>query len=84
MNNVTDFDFCQDVFRSSEGNAVVSVLGVAHLLSLLQQGAERLSETSAQLERGLHLDSESSLKGLPRLLQNAITVSHPFSRQIQF
>ena len=69
-------DVAKDVLRGSQSNAVVSVLGVAHLLSLLQQSADPLSETAAQLEKGLHLDRESSYKGLPRLLVNAVTKRH--------
>lgn len=54
---------------------MVSPIGVANLLSLLHQGADQLSETSAQLEEHLYLDKETSRKGVPRLLQNAVTVS---------
>ncbi|XP_026281812.2 leukocyte elastase inhibitor [Frankliniella occidentalis] len=68
-------DVAKGVLRSSEGNAVVSPLGVAHMLSLLQQAADPLGPAAAQLEAGLHLDKESSRRGVPSLLQNAITKS---------
>ncbi|XP_034248539.1 leukocyte elastase inhibitor-like [Thrips palmi] len=72
---VTHFslDVAKDVLARVPGNAVVSPIGVANLLSLLHQGADRLSDTSAQLEDRLYLDRETSRLGVPRLLQNAVT-----------
>ncbi|KAK3920851.1 Leukocyte elastase inhibitor [Frankliniella fusca] len=68
-------DIAKGLLGSSEGNAVVSPLGVANMLSLLQQAADPLGPAAEQLERGLHLNKESSRLGLPSLLQNAVTKS---------
>lgn len=72
---VTQFSLnvAKDVIGGADGNVVVSPLGVAHLLSLLQQAAAPFSDTEAQLEKGLLLDKESSSRGIPQLLRNAIT-----------
>lgn len=72
---VTHFslDVAKSVIMRESGNAVVSPLGLANLLSLLHQGADPLSDTSVQLEETLHLDRDTSRTALPRLLQNAVT-----------
>lgn len=66
-------DVARDILLRSPGNAVVSPVGVANLLSLLQQGADPLSETGTQLEAGLYLTQDASRRGVPRVLQNAVT-----------